>query len=327
MDMRMLGRGLQVSAVGYGCMGLSPDLPTVAVPGGCHRPHPGGRRERGHLLRHGRGLRSVHQRGAGGRGTRARTATGSSSRRSSVSRDRRRSTGLSTAVPSASGGGRGVAEAPRARSHRPLLPAPRRPRVPIEDVAGAVKELIEQGKVKHFGLSEAGVKTIRRAHAVQPVTALQSEYSLWWREPGSGGHADARGAGHRLRALQPAGQGVPHGQDRRDHHVRRDRLPQHRSAFHPRGAQGELGAGRSARPSPRRRGRRLRNSRSPGFWRRSRGSSRFLVPQAHRLEENLAAADLRAAPPPTWTRSTTASAAITVEGARYPESMERLIDR
>lgn len=57
------------------------------------------------------------------------------------------------------------------------------PEVPIEEVAGAVKELIRQGKVKHFGLSEAGVKTIRRAHAVQPVTALQSEYSLFWREP------------------------------------------------------------------------------------------------------------------------------------------------
>ncbi len=57
------------------------------------------------------------------------------------------------------------------------------PDVPIEETAGAVKELIQQGKVKHFGMSEAGVKTIRRAHAVQPVTALQSEYSLWWREP------------------------------------------------------------------------------------------------------------------------------------------------
>jgi aryl-alcohol dehydrogenase-like predicted oxidoreductase len=57
------------------------------------------------------------------------------------------------------------------------------PNVPIEDVAGAVKDLIHQGKVKHFGLSEAGVQTIRRAHAVQPVTALQSEYSLWWRKP------------------------------------------------------------------------------------------------------------------------------------------------
>src|SRR5712691_9705650 len=55
--------------------------------------------------------------------------------------------------------------------------------VPIEDVAGTVKELIQEGKVKHFGLSEAGVQTIRRAHAVQPVTAVQSEYSLWWRRP------------------------------------------------------------------------------------------------------------------------------------------------
>jgi len=57
------------------------------------------------------------------------------------------------------------------------------PNVPMEDVAGAVKDLIEEGKVKHFGLSEAGVQSIRKAHAVQPVTALQSEYSLWWREP------------------------------------------------------------------------------------------------------------------------------------------------
>jgi aryl-alcohol dehydrogenase-like predicted oxidoreductase len=57
------------------------------------------------------------------------------------------------------------------------------PNVPMEDVAGTVKELIKEGKVKHFGLSEAGVESIRRAHAVQPVTALQSEYSLWWREP------------------------------------------------------------------------------------------------------------------------------------------------
>ena len=57
------------------------------------------------------------------------------------------------------------------------------PNIPIEEVAGTVKDLIAEGKVKHFGLSEAGVQTIRKAHAVQPVTALQSEYSLWWREP------------------------------------------------------------------------------------------------------------------------------------------------
>ena len=66
---------------------------------------------------------------------------------------------------------------------RPSLSAPRRSGRPIEDVAGTVKDLIAQGKVRHFGLSEAGIQSIRRAHAVQPVTALQSEYSLWWREP------------------------------------------------------------------------------------------------------------------------------------------------
>src|SRR3954451_806477 len=64
------------------------------------------------------------------------------------------------------------------------------PNVPIEEVAGTVKELIQEGKVKHFGLSEAGVQTIRRAHAVQPVTAIQSEYSLWWREPETSGVLD-----------------------------------------------------------------------------------------------------------------------------------------
>ena len=78
------------------------------------------------------------------------------------------------------------------------------PNVPIEDVAGTVKELIRQGKVKHFGLSEAGAQTIRRAHAVQPVTALQSEYSLWWREPEAEVLPALGGTGHRLRSLQSA---------------------------------------------------------------------------------------------------------------------------
>jgi aryl-alcohol dehydrogenase-like predicted oxidoreductase len=76
------------------------------------------------------------------------------------------------------------------------------PDVPIEDVAGTVGDLIREGKVKHFGLSEAGVQTIRRAHVVQPVAALQSEYSLWW-----------RGTGHRSCALQPAWQRLSYGKD------------------------------------------------------------------------------------------------------------------
>jgi aryl-alcohol dehydrogenase-like predicted oxidoreductase len=100
------------------------------------------------------------------------------------------------------------------------------PDVPIEDVAGTVKELIREGKVKHFGLSEASAQTIRRVHAVQPVTALQSEYSLWWRARGRD-PSDLRGARHRLRPLQPFGQGFPHGEDRREHLLR-----QHRHARH-----------------------------------------------------------------------------------------------
>jgi len=81
------------------------------------------------------------------------------------------------------------------------------PAVPIEEVAGAVKDLIAQGKVRHFGLSEAGAQTIRRAHAVQPVTALQSEYSLWWREPEKEILATLEELGIGLVAYSPLGKG------------------------------------------------------------------------------------------------------------------------
>ena len=94
------------------------------------------------------------------------------------------------------------------------------PDVPIEDVAGAVKDLIQAGKVKHFGLSEAGAQTIRRAHAVQPVTALQSEYSLWWRTVEEEVLPTCEELGHRLRAIQPTGQGLSHRKNRRTHDVR-----------------------------------------------------------------------------------------------------------
>ena len=75
------------------------------------------------------------------------------------------------------------------------------PNVPIEEVAGAVKELIQEGKVKHFGLSEAGAQTVRRAHVVQPLTALQSEYSLWWRQPEAESVTDARRTQDRIRSI------------------------------------------------------------------------------------------------------------------------------
>ena len=93
------------------------------------------------------------------------------------------------------------------------------PNVPIEDVAGAVKDLIAQGKVRHLGLSEAGVQTIRRAHAVQPVAAVQSEYSLWWRQPEMEVSAGARRAEHRIRALCAARQRLSDRHHRRNSDV------------------------------------------------------------------------------------------------------------
>ena len=147
--------------------------------------------------------------------------------------------------------------------------------VPIEDVAGTVKELIAAGKVKHFGMSEAGAETIRRAHAVQPVTAVQSEYSLWWREPETKIFPTLEELGIGFVPFSPLGTRLP---DRRDR--RQDRnSPQATSA-----AACRASRRRRARPtwpwstcsakSRRRRARPRPSSRSPGFSRRSRGSRR-----------------------------------------------------
>ena len=123
------------------------------------------------------------------------------------------------------------------------------PDVPIEDVAGAVKELIEAGKVRHFGLSEAGVQTIRRAHAVQPVTALQSEYSLWWREPEEAILPTLEELGIGFVPFSPLGKGFLTGKidetttfDSTDF---RNTVP----ALRPRGARGEPRVRRAARAS------------------------------------------------------------------------------
>ena len=106
------------------------------------------------------------------------------------------------------------------------------PNVPIEDVAGAVKELIQQGKVKHFGLSEAGVQVIRRAHAVQPVTALQSEYSIWWREPEAEILPTLEELGIGFVPFSPLGKGFLTGTITEETKFDRDRFPQHRAALH-----------------------------------------------------------------------------------------------
>ena len=155
------------------------------------------------------------------------------------------------------------------------------PDVPIEDVAGAVKELIQEGKVKHFGLSEAGRADDppgpRRPAGHRPPERILAVVET----PRSGSAADARGTRHRLRAVQPAGQRVPHRQDRREHDLRQLRLPQHAASLHARGPEGESGPGRSARQaSPHRRRRRRPRSRSPGCSPRSPGSSRSRAPRS-----------------------------------------------
>src|SRR5271154_6038276 len=114
------------------------------------------------------------------------------------------------------------------------------PEVPIAEVAGTVKELIEEGKVRHFGLSEAGAQTIRRAHAVLPVTALQSEYSLWTRDPEAEVLPALEQLGIGFVPFSPLGKELPDREDRRDDDVRERRLPQHGAALHRHGgAQGE----------------------------------------------------------------------------------------
>ena len=154
------------------------------------------------------------------------------------------------------------------------------PQVPIEDVAGTVKELVEAGKVRHFGLSEAGVRTIRRAHAVHPVTALQSEYSLFWREPEAEIIPTLEELGIGLVPFSPLGRGFLTGTHRPDHHLRRGRHPRQPAAVHRRGPR---------RPTRRwstcsaaiaeRQGRHARaGSRWPGCSRSSRGSSRSPAP-------------------------------------------------
>ena len=120
------------------------------------------------------------------------------------------------------------------------------PTVPIEDVAGVVKDLIQQGKVKHFGMSEAGVKTIRRAHAVQPLTAVQSEYSLWWRRPEAELIPTLDELGIGFVPFSPLGKGFFDRDDRRKDDVRAVGLPQHHPALHAGSAQVESDDRRSA---------------------------------------------------------------------------------
>ena len=201
------------------------------------------------------------------------------------------------------------------------------PNVPIEDVAGAVKELIQEGKVRHFGLSEAGVQIIRRAHAVQPVTALQSEYSLWWREPEAEIIPTLEELGIGFVPFSPLGKGYLTGKidenttfDSTDF---RNTVPR----FTPEARKANRALvdllGRIAQ----------RKNATPAqialAW--LLAQKPWIVPipgttKLHRLQENVAAAAVELTEDDLRDIETAASQ-ITVQGARYSEAAQRMINR
>jgi aryl-alcohol dehydrogenase-like predicted oxidoreductase len=201
------------------------------------------------------------------------------------------------------------------------------PNVPIEDVAGAVKDLIQQGKIRHFGLSEAGAQTIRRAHKVQPVTALQSEYSLWWREPEREIIPTLEELGIGFVPFSPLGKGFLTGainkETQFDKTDFRNIVPrfsaENREANH---ALVDLivkfAQDKKATPA-----------QIALAW--LLAQKRWIVPipgttKLHRLEENLGAVKVELSPGDVRELETAASR-IPLQGARYPEELQKILGR
>jgi aryl-alcohol dehydrogenase-like predicted oxidoreductase len=199
------------------------------------------------------------------------------------------------------------------------------PRVPIEDVAGAVKDLIREGKVKHFGLSEAGVQTIRRAHAVQPVTALQSEYSLWWREPEAEVLPTLEELGIGFVAFSPLGKGFLTGAISENTKFVSDDFRNIVPRFTPEARKanqalvdvlGQIAAQKKATLA-----------QIALAW--LLAQKPWIVPipgttKLHRLEENLGAASIELTAGELRAIDSAVSE-IAVQGGRYPEHLQRLI--
>jgi aryl-alcohol dehydrogenase-like predicted oxidoreductase len=201
------------------------------------------------------------------------------------------------------------------------------PDVPIEEVAGAVKELIQGGKVKHFGLSEAGVQTIRRAHAVHPVAALQSEYSLWWREPEAEVLPTLEELGIGFVPFSPLGKGFLTGKidenttfDSSDFRNIVPRFtPEARAANRALvDLIGSIAERKGATPA-----------QVALAW--LLDQKPWIVPipgttKLHRLRENIGAASIELTEGDLRDIETAASQ-VTVQGARYPEHLQKLVDR
>ena len=201
------------------------------------------------------------------------------------------------------------------------------PDVAIEDVAGAVKDLIQEGKVKHFGLSEAGVQTIRRAHPVQPVAALQSEYSLWWREPEAEVLPVLEELGIGFVPFSPLGKGFLTGKINEDTKFDSSDFRNIVPRFTPEARKanqavvdllGTIGKQKKATPA-----------QIALAWLLARKPWIVPIPgttKLTRLEENNGAAEIELTPQ-DLSEIDAASSQITVQGARYPEHLEQLTGR
>jgi aryl-alcohol dehydrogenase-like predicted oxidoreductase len=201
------------------------------------------------------------------------------------------------------------------------------PNVPIEDTAGAVKELIQQGKVKHFGLSEAGVKTIRRAHAVQPVAALQSEYSLWFREPEAEVIPTLEELGIGFVPFSPLGKGFLTGKISEDTQFDKTDFRNIVPRFTPENRKanqafvdllGKIAARKKATPA-----------QIALAW--LLAQKPWIVPipgttKLHRLEENIEAVSVNLTSDDLREIENAASK-IAPQGARYPEELQKMVGR
>jgi aryl-alcohol dehydrogenase-like predicted oxidoreductase len=201
------------------------------------------------------------------------------------------------------------------------------PNVPIEDTAGAVKELIQQGKVKHFGLSEAGVQTIRRAHKVQPVTALQSEYSLWWREPEAEVIPTLEELGIGFVPFSPLGKGFLTGKITEDTKFDKNDFRNIVPRFSEENRKANQAVvdlvGRFAQQK------KVTPAQIALAW--LLAQKPWIVPipgttKLHRLEENIGAVTVTLSPDELRELGT-AAAKIPVQGARYPEELQKLVGR
>ncbi|MFY9912959.1 MAG: aldo/keto reductase [Candidatus Sulfotelmatobacter sp.] len=199
--------------------------------------------------------------------------------------------------------------------------------VPIEEVAGAVKDLIQQGKVKHFGLSEAGVQTIRRAHKVQPVTALQSEYSLWWREPEAEVIPTLEELGIGFVPFSPLGKGFLTGEISEDTKFDKNDFRNIVPRFSPENRKANQAVvdliGKFAQQK------KVTPAQIALAW--LLAQKPWIVPipgttKLHRLEENLGAVDVELSPEEVRQLGSAASK-IPVQGARYPEELQKLVGR